>query len=86
MFSSTIRHAARRLLRDRGFTAAAVLALGLGIGGANGVFTLMNGIVLRGSPFRAPEQIVANVGCDRCMLHPCAPRRGNRSRDVLSQE
>ncbi len=58
-----LRTALRRIVRDRGFTLAAVLALGLGIGGASTVFTLLNGIVLRGLPTPNPDRI-AMVGIE----------------------
>jgi putative ABC transport system permease protein len=53
-----IRIGARMLLKDRGFTAAAVLTLALGIAAANTVFTLVNGLLLRDMPFADPERLV----------------------------
>src|SRR5438477_8974579 len=46
-----LRYAARRLVRDRRFTLAAVAALALGIGATSAVFTLVNAVLLRSLPF-----------------------------------
>ena len=48
-----LRYAARRLVRDRRFTLAAVAALALGIGATSAVFTLVNAVLLR-SPSTTP--------------------------------
>ncbi len=50
---------ARSLLRHRGFTFAAVLSLGLGVGASSAVFALLDALFLRPLPFRQPEQLVA---------------------------
>lgn len=54
-----VRFAARLLAKDRRFTAAVVLALGLGIGANNTVFTLVNTIMLRDMPFDRADRLVA---------------------------
>jgi putative ABC transport system permease protein len=53
-----IRHAARRLARTPGFTAAATLTLAFGIGGASAVFTVVNGVLLRPLPYPHAERLV----------------------------
>ena len=45
-------------MKERWFTAAAVLALSLGIAANNTVFVLMNGLLLRDLPFADPDRIV----------------------------
>jgi putative ABC transport system permease protein len=53
-----VRHAVRRLLRDRGFTVVAGLILALTLGANTAVFTVMNGVLLRALPFPEPDRIV----------------------------
>jgi hypothetical protein len=53
-----LRFAVRMLLKDRWFTLVAVLALALGIGVNNTVFTFVNAVLLRGLPFENGHEIV----------------------------
>ena len=53
-----VRFGARVLMRDRGFTLAAVLLLGLGLGVNTTVFTIVNAMNLRGLPVERPDQIL----------------------------
>src|SRR4051812_10801689 len=54
-----LRFAARVLLKDRAFTAIAVLALALGIGANTALFTVMSSVLLRPLPFPEPERIIS---------------------------
>ena len=54
-----LRFAARLLLRERWFTAAAVVALGLGIGLTSTGFTVYDAMLRRGLPVDDPHRIVA---------------------------
>jgi putative ABC transport system permease protein len=54
-----VRFAVRLLLKDRWFTLAATIALALGIGVNNTVFTLVNAVLIRALPFDHPERIMA---------------------------
>src|SRR5947207_956636 len=57
-----IRYAFRMLLNHKGFTAIAVLALGLGIGANTAIFSLVNGVLLRPPPFPDAERIISIEG------------------------
>ena len=55
--SQDLRYTARTLRRAPGFAAVAILSLALGIGANTAIFSLINAIVLRSLPVRAPEQL-----------------------------
>ena len=52
------RFALRLLVKERWFTATAILVLSLGIAANNTVFVLTNGLLLRDLPFADPDRIV----------------------------
>ena len=54
-----VRLAARLLMKDRWYTAVAVLALALGIGVNNTIFTFVNAVLLRGLPYHEPHRIMS---------------------------
>ena len=50
-----VRYALRNLQRHRSMAAVAILTLGLGIGGATSVFSVVDAVVLKPLPFSDPE-------------------------------
>src|SRR3954453_1882239 len=58
-FLQDLRFAFRLLVKDRWFTAVAVLALALGIGVNATVFTFVNAVLIRGLPFDNPDRIMS---------------------------
>src|SRR4051794_7318776 len=66
---SDVRYALRNLLRSPLFTVVAVASLALGIGANTAIFTLVDQLILRLLPVRAPEQLV--------MIWSTGPHMGN---------
>ncbi|MEP6572967.1 MAG: ABC transporter permease [Gemmatimonadota bacterium] len=58
-FLLDIRFALRMLGRRRGFAALATLTIGLGIGAATAIYSVVDGVLLRPLPYDEPHRLVA---------------------------
>ncbi|HEX6463750.1 MAG TPA: ABC transporter permease, partial [Vicinamibacterales bacterium] len=54
-----VRHALRRLWRDRAVTVIALSVLGLGIGATTALFTVVNAVLLKPLPYPEPARLVS---------------------------
>lgn len=57
-----LRDATRSLLKARGFTLTALLALALGVGAITTIFALVDAVLLRSLPYPDPERLVVLWG------------------------
>src|SRR3954470_18186631 len=53
-----VRYTLRVLAQNRAFAGVAILSLALGIGANTAIFTLIDNVMLRALPVRAPDQLV----------------------------
>ncbi|MEO8027322.1 MAG: ABC transporter permease, partial [Bryobacteraceae bacterium] len=71
-----LRFALRTFGRNPGFAIVAVLTVALGIGGNTAMFTLVNAVILKSLPVRAPDELVvigsrdADSGSDTSFSYP----------------
>jgi putative ABC transport system permease protein len=63
--SADIRYATRLLLGNRGFAAAALLTIALGVGAATAIFSVVDAVLLRPLPYPDAKRLVAVWETDR---------------------
>ena len=80
-----LRFAARNLLKNRGFTFAALLCLGLGMGASSTIFSVVNAVLLQPLPFGDPDRVV--IAWNQFLLQdtPKAPFSGRQYLDLRDQ-
>jgi len=69
-FVMDIRYAVRTLRHSRGFAAAAIATLALGIGATVAVFTVVNGVLLQPLPFPHPDRLFLVSHAPRSIFAP----------------
>jgi putative ABC transport system permease protein len=70
-FWQDVRHGARMLARNPGFTAVALLTLALGIGPNTAVFSVVHAVLLSPPPYADPQSIVSIT---QTLVTPAGPR------------
>jgi putative ABC transport system permease protein len=69
-----VRYAGRILRRNRGFGAAAIATLALGIGASTAIFSVAYGVTMRPLPYPAPDRLV--------LLYEARPADGRLEHEV----
>jgi putative ABC transport system permease protein len=80
-----LRFAVRNLLKNRGFTLAALLCLGLGMGASSAIFSVVNAVLLKPLPFADPDRVVMIWNHFLLQDTPKATSSGREYLDVKSQ-
>src|SRR5262245_10218989 len=73
---SALRMAIRQFRHHPGFAVVTVLVLGLGVGAATTIFTIVNSVVLRPLPYAAPDRLVTlwDANHEKALSHdPISP-------------
>jgi putative ABC transport system permease protein len=66
-----LRFGARMLLKNPGFSLAAIVTLALGMGGNTAIFTITSALMFRPLPYASPQQLVALDTRDKAQNSRC---------------
>ncbi len=80
-----LRFASRNLLKNRGFTVAALLCLALGMGASSAIFSVVDAVLLKPLPFADPDRVMIVWNHFRLQDTPKAPFSGREFLDLQSQ-
>lgn len=80
-----LRFASRNLLKNRGFTVAALLCLALGMGASSAIFSVVDTVLLKPLPFADPDRVMIVWNDLRLQDLPKAPFSGREFLDLQSQ-
>jgi putative ABC transport system permease protein len=80
-----LRFAVRNLLKNRGFTVAALLCLGLGMGASSAIFSVVDAVLLKPLPFADPGRVVMLWNQFLLQDTPKATASGREYLDLKSQ-
>src|SRR5262249_12764767 len=69
VFGRDLRYASRTLWRTPGFSAVAMLVMGIGIGASVSLFTVIHSVLLRPLPFPHADRLVAIYSQDAVSSH-----------------
>jgi predicted permease len=77
-----VRYALRGLARNRGFAAAAILTLAIGIGVNSAIFSVVNGVLFASLPYAKPAQLITIWTSHPDARRPYNPLSLDNARDL----
>jgi putative ABC transport system permease protein len=86
-----VKFAFRQLFKNPGFTAVAVITLALGIGANTTIFSVIDGVLIRPLPYRAPDRLVtvcqssAKRGFSQVVVTPATLRDWREQNSVFEE-